>query len=132
LSPVVLDASAGVEIALRTLAGRRLLNILVQAGSPAVAPEHFLVEAAGVLRKLEARKNVTPERAQVALSRLATLVDTAEVGPLLNEAWALRENLTVADAVYVVLARRLDAPLVTLDSRLAGAPNLGIHVLGPL
>jgi predicted nucleic acid-binding protein len=132
LSPVILDASAGVEIAMRTLSGRRLLNVLAEAGSPAVAPEHFLVEAAGVLRRLEGHGSVTRERAHTALSRLATLVDTAEVGPLLEEAWGLRANLTIADAVYVVLARRLDAPLLTLDSRLAGAPNLGIRILGPI
>jgi predicted nucleic acid-binding protein len=132
LSPVILDASAGVEIAMRSLSGRRLLNVLVGAGSPAVAPEHFLVEAAGVLRRLEGNGSITGERAHTALSRLSTLVDTAEVGPLLEEAWGLRANLTIADAVYVVLARRMNAPLVTLDGRLAGAPNLGIRILGPI
>ena len=132
MSPVALDASAGVEIALRTLSGRRLLAILAEAGSPAVAPEHFLVEAAGVLRRLELREIVTPSRAQTALTRLATLVDTAEVRPLLDESWSLRANLTIADAAYVVLARQLAAPLVTLDGRLGGAPRLGIRVLGPV
>lgn len=130
MSAVVLDASAGVEIALRTLAGRRLLPILGAAGSPAVAPEHFLVESAGVFRRLEARAEVPPERCAVALSRLSVLVDIASVGWLLDEAWSLRSNLTIADAIYVVLARRLRAPLVTLDNRLRRAPGLGIEVLG--
>jgi predicted nucleic acid-binding protein len=30
------------------------------------------------------------------------------------------------DALYVVLARRLDAMLVTADARLARAPDLGV------
>ncbi len=41
----------------------------------------------------------------------------------------MRENLTVADAVYVVLARHVDGPLLTGDRRLARAPKLGITVL---
>jgi predicted nucleic acid-binding protein len=32
------------------------------------------------------------------------------------------------DALYVVLARRLDALLVTMDARLARVPGLDIHV----
>ena len=35
--------------------------------------------------------------------------------------WELRENLTAYDAWYVALAESLDAPLVTLDHRLARA-----------
>jgi predicted nucleic acid-binding protein len=35
--------------------------------------------------------------------------------------WELRHNLTAYDALYVALAEMLDAPLVTLDRRLAAA-----------
>jgi len=35
----------------------------------------------------------------------------------------------VADALYVVIARRLQVALVTGDSRLARAPGLGVSVL---
>jgi hypothetical protein len=45
------------------------------------------------------------------------------VATLLPEAWSLRHNLTVADALYVVLARHLDAVLVTADRRLASSPD---------
>ncbi|MGH8906669.1 MAG: hypothetical protein ACRD0K_09165 [Egibacteraceae bacterium] len=38
-------------------------------------------------------------------------------------------NVTVADALYVVLARRLGAPLVTGDRRLTRAPSLGIRLI---
>ena len=37
--------------------------------------------------------------------------------------WALRSNLTAYDAAYVTIAEALDAPLLTLDARLAAAPG---------
>jgi predicted nucleic acid-binding protein len=43
----------------------------------------------------------------------------------------MRPNLTIADALYVVVAQHLQAPLVTSDFRLAGAPNLGIDIITP-
>jgi predicted nucleic acid-binding protein len=46
-------------------------------------------------------------------------------------AWELRHNVTVADAGYVVLATMLDAPLLTLDRRLARAPGVRCEVLVP-
>jgi predicted nucleic acid-binding protein len=48
--------------------------------------------------------------------------------PLLTAAWGLRHNLALRDALYVSLARRLKAVLVTADVRLAEAPALGIGV----
>jgi len=54
------------------------------------------------------------------------------VGPLLREAWTLRHNVTVHDAVYVVLTRHLDdAVLVTADENLSRAPGLGVETITP-
>ncbi len=73
---------------------------------------------------------VSEDRSALALRRLLTLRATRlQIKPLLGEAWMLRHNLTVADALYVVLARRLGAPLVTADQRLAASPGLGVTVL---
>jgi predicted nucleic acid-binding protein len=44
--------------------------------------------------------------------------------PLLPRVWALRQNLTAYDAVYVALAEALDTTLLTYDGRLARAPGL--------
>ena len=41
---------------------------------------------------------------------------------LLPLIWRLRHNLTAYDASFVALAAVLDAPLVTLDARVAQAP----------
>jgi len=51
------------------------------------------------------------------------------VQPLLAAAWELRHNLALRDALYVSLARRLGAVLVTGDIRLSRAPDLGIEVV---
>ena len=42
---------------------------------------------------------------------------------LAARAWELRHSVTYYDATYVALAELLDAPLVTLDRRLAQAPG---------
>jgi predicted nucleic acid-binding protein len=93
-------------------------------------PEHFYVEVAATLRRMELGGAVTPDDAAKAYRRLLALTaQRAQVRPLLPAAWRLRHNLTVADAIYVVLARSLGAALVTGDMRLAQAPNLGISVI---
>lgn len=51
--------------------------------------------------------------------------------PLLDGIWALRDNVTACDAAYVMLARLLDATLVTRDQHLAQAAGLGIPVTVP-
>lgn len=40
----------------------------------------------------------------------------------------LRDNFTVYDAAYIVLAQALGAPLVTADAKLAAAATLGVDV----
>ena len=41
---------------------------------------------------------------------------------MLPRIWALKENLTAYDAVYVALAEVLHATLLTTDRRMAAAP----------
>ena len=59
-------------------------------------------------------------------------VEIYPTGPLLAYAFALRENFTFDDALYVALARRLDEPLATTDARLArAASGVGVAVAAP-
>ena len=58
-------------------------------------------------------------RARTASSPIATRTDRAPTA-----AWALRDNVTYYDALYVALAARLGYPLLTADARLARAPGL--------
>jgi predicted nucleic acid-binding protein len=62
---------------------------------------------------------------------LAAPVRRVSVRPLVAEGWQLRHNLTVADALYVVVAKHLNAPLVTTDNKLAAAPTLPVATITP-
>lgn len=67
--------------------------------------------------------------ATAAVRSLGELDLTRHAHPLLLErAWALRENLTVHDALYVALAEGLDTVLVTADARIARCPGLRTSV----
>lgn len=129
MSQVVLDASAAVEIALGTPRGLGLAATL-SPDDEAVVPEHFYAEVASALRRMEAGGVLTPERARLALERILTLrVGRVGIFDLIRAAWELRQNLTIGDALYVAVARELNAPLVTADDRLARAPQLGIRIV---
>ncbi len=40
---------------------------------------------------------------------------------LVGRVWQLRDSISAYDAAYVALAEALDAPLLTCDTKLAGA-----------
>jgi predicted nucleic acid-binding protein len=131
LTAIVLDASAGVELALRTPIGRQLRRGM-PAGATTWVPEHYYAEAVGVLRRDELNQRFPPARIQVALDRLvAAPTRRVAVKPLVPEAWLLRHNLTIADALYVIVAQHLGASLVTTDTRLANAPGLPVSTITP-
>lgn len=128
----MLDASAGVELLLRTPIGNRLRTAL-PSGADEWVPESYFLEAPSVLRRLQLAGAIDASRADLALRRLLdSPAQRAQVKPLVSAAWAHRHNLTLADALYVVLARELHAPLVTTDRRMAHSPRLGIEVISPL
>ena len=64
-------------------------------------------------------------------SLVAAALRRVQVRPLLSEAWAKRANITVADALYVVLAEHLDADLITADLELAQVPGLAVRTIHP-
>ena len=85
-----------------------------------------------MLRRLAFGGKLTEGVAEVALGELAALeIDRWEHPPLLRRAWALRGNVTIYDGLYVALAEALDAPLLTLDGRLAGAPGIAATIEVP-
>lgn len=125
----VLDASAGVELLIATERGRALQEQLV-AGAHWWVPEHYFVEVASVLRRGELTGAYPAARVAQAFSSLAAAaLRRVQVRPLLADAWALRGNLTIADAIYVVLARHLNATLVTIDMNLVNAPSLPVPTI---
>lgn len=124
---IVVDASAAVELLLGTPAGRRVARLLT--GATAAAPAHLDAEVLSALGRLVRDGTLDDEAVSPRLSELARApIARFAIAPLLTEAWSLRQNLSLRDALFVALARRLDATLLTADARLSRAPSLGIAV----
>ncbi len=125
MAVAVLDASAAVELLLGSPAGRHVDHSL--RGRTIAAPAHMDAEVVSALGRLARAGAVGEERVERSLVELARApVSRFPVAPLLAPAWKLRANVSLRDALYVVLARRLDATLVTADARLARASDLGV------
>ncbi|HVY14855.1 MAG TPA: type II toxin-antitoxin system VapC family toxin [Rhodopila sp.] len=119
---IVVDASAVLEVLLRTPSAAAIEEHLFTAGQSLHAPHLVDVEVAQVLRRYAAGGMIDAARGDAALTDLADLpMQRYPHDMLLRRAWALRHNLTAYDAVYVALAEALGAPLLTRDRRLASA-----------
>jgi predicted nucleic acid-binding protein len=86
------------------------------------APHLIDAEVGQALRREAASGRLTEDRADTALLDLLRMpLRRIDHLGLLRRAWELRHNLSFYDGLYVALAEVLDAPLVTLDRRLARA-----------
>jgi predicted nucleic acid-binding protein len=117
---VVLDASAGLAVALGHEAAMPLLDHL-ESASLVVAPDLYATEVANGLWKYVAAGQVTldeaSERLAIAMKLPDRLVSSeALVQEALREA-SLRKH-PVYDLCYAILARREGAAVITLDKRL--------------
>ncbi len=130
---IVLDASAAVEWLLGLPLADQVTARLAPREQTVHAPHLLAVEVAQMVRRYVGKGDVSAERGARAIEDLADLdVVHHPHEPLLPTMWRLRSNLTAYDAAYVALALALEAPLVTLDARLAAAPALGadVHLIG--
>jgi predicted nucleic acid-binding protein len=129
-SPIVIDASALVELLLQSSAATRIEEAIGD-GDP-IAPDILNPEVVQSLRGLERGGALTQARATRAVRRLAESdIPRVPTRALLPTAWSLRHNLSAYDACYVALARALRCPLLTMDGPLARAPRLGIPIILP-
>lgn len=97
------------------------------------APHVIDVEVFGVVRRLRMSDVIDETTAALALDDLRSWPgERFAHDALLERAWELRANVRGWDAMYVALAEALDAPLLTLDGRLARAagPRCLIEVPG--
>ena len=108
---IVLDASAVVELLLRTAVGAR---VAVRITDPAVAlhvPHLLDVEAAHVLQRYASLGQLDATDAAEAIATLRALpLERHGHEPLLDRIWALRKNLSAYDATYVALQSRSTRP----------------------
>ncbi|HEY3797116.1 MAG TPA: type II toxin-antitoxin system VapC family toxin [Caulobacteraceae bacterium] len=123
---IVVDASALLEVLLRTPAAQTIEAHLLGATSGLHAPHLLDVEVAQVIRRHVAHGYVSADRARASLDELRGMPLTRYPHvALLPRVWELRHNLSAYDATYVALAEALDAPLLTRDRRVAAA--IGHH-----
>lgn len=98
-------------------------------------PGHWHIEVANVLRGAVRAKRATASERDgylADLSRMPTKIDAQTIERVWSDTIELsdRHDLTIYDAVYLELARRLQLPLATLDKQLiAAAPSEGVAVL---
>jgi predicted nucleic acid-binding protein len=119
---IVVDASALVEVLLRTPAANAVWDRLFSTEQTLHAPHLIDVEVTQVLRRYAASRRVEPGRCRDALEDLFDFpLDRYPHDLLLRRVWELRHNLTAYDATYVALAEVLDARLLTRDRRIAAA-----------
>ncbi len=119
---IVLDSSAAVEWLLGLPSAGAVSDRIVSADS-LHAPALIDVEVAHVVRRYTAAGEISDAAAERALLTLADLDMSRYTHELLLPLiWGLRHNLTAYDAAFVALASVVDAPLVTLDTRIAQAP----------
>jgi predicted nucleic acid-binding protein len=119
---IVVDASAAVELLLRTRRAERIAARVLDPTEELHAPHLIDIEVAQVLRRLVRSADLTPTRANLAIADFGDLaIERHAHGTLLRRIWALRAALSAYDGAYVALAEALAAPLVTCDGRLARA-----------
>ena len=120
MASIVLDASAVVRIIEGAEPAAPFQEALLQADL-VLAPELMLTEVANALWRLQRAGQLEVDGLQRRLSRAAELVDVIEPDRHLQaEALALACHLDhpVVDCLYLALARREAAVLVTADQRL--------------
>jgi predicted nucleic acid-binding protein len=93
------------------------------------APELLDVEVAQVLRRFVRKNRLDAERARAALDDLVLLpIARYPRASLIGRAFALRDDVTAYDGVYIALAEQLNGTLWTRDAALGAVPGLRVRV----
>ncbi|RLC88334.1 MAG: twitching motility protein PilT [Chloroflexi bacterium] len=136
----VVDASVGIKLFLvEPLSNRAdvLFDRLTDdPPSRFYVPDLFFIECTNILWKYVRRFNYPADAARQDVADLAQLpLRAVSSAALVDKALALaiQHGSTAYDSVYVALAERLSAPLVTADEALVRrftGTNLDVHFLG--
>lgn len=129
--PVVCDASAMVAVLLDS-GPDGIWATAALAGAALVAPSLLPYEVANVIRRhAESGATSSDQAAQAHADLLDLAIEYWPYETIAGRAWELRSALTAYDASYVALAEMIDAPLVTLDRRIAGASGTRCRIETP-
>jgi predicted nucleic acid-binding protein len=116
----VVDASAVLEVLLKTPLGARIAPRILSPDATLHAPHLLDIELMHVLRRLAQSGALTSSSAQQAIEDILDLqlIRYPHDG-LLYRIWELRGTISAYDASYIALAEFLDMPLLTCDARLS-------------
>jgi predicted nucleic acid-binding protein len=126
---IVIDASAVLELLLRTERGEQV-EARVFASEEGLAAPHLLdLEVAQGLRRLVASREMTAPRAEQCFEDYAQLrIERLAHLDLLPRIWQLRDSLSAYDAAYVALTEALSASLLTCDTKLGRSHGHGARI----
>lgn len=127
---LVVDASAAVDLLVRSDAGERVRRFLTDTGDiTLMTVAHLDAEVLSALARLHRGDVLASAEVTGLLDRLTTMTmrRLAITGHLLRAAWDLRDNISARDALYVAATRAVQGQLLTTDERLArAAPSLAV------
>jgi predicted nucleic acid-binding protein len=124
---IVIESSAMVNALVGDPADPDLLALL--ADEELHAPALLDFEVASALRGHVMGGKLDPVQLDDAVGAfIAFQIERHPMTGLLGNMLDLRENFTVYDAAYLVLAQALEAPIVSADVKLREATRLGIDV----
>ena len=127
---IVIESSAMVEALVGDPANPELLALL--ADDQLHAPTLLDFEVASALRGHVLGGKLDPVRLEEAVEDfIAFRIERHPMTDLLGHMLDLRDNFTVYDAAYLVLAQALEAPVVSADAKLRKATRLAIEVRVP-
>lgn len=93
------------------------------------APSLLDYEVASALRGHALGGKLTDEQIDDAVADFSALtIERYPLSLMIRDVLDLLHDFTICDAAYVVLAKVLDAPLVTADAKLSGARRLGVDL----
>lgn len=124
---IVLESSAIVDALVDDPANPELLALI--ADSELHAPSLIDYEVASALRGHVRGGKLAGTQLEDATEDFSALrIERYPLSTMMRAVLDLRENFTVYDAAYVVLAQVLAAPLVTADAKLLEARKVGVDV----
>jgi predicted nucleic acid-binding protein len=124
---IVVESSAMVDALVGDPANPNLLALL--ADEELHAPALLDFEVADALRGHVLGGRLDPARLDEAVEDfIAFRIERHSMTDLLGHMLDLRDNFTVYDAAYLVLAQALETTVVTADAKLREAARLGIDV----